>query len=50
MKTADNKLVPWPASQTDILAEDLLSVIIPHVPLPGGAFIITSMGTSYLAE
>ena len=22
MKTADNKLVPWLASQTDILAED----------------------------
>lgn len=22
MKTADNKLVPWPASQTDLLAED----------------------------
>ncbi|HDR1805543.1 TPA: DUF2829 domain-containing protein [Pasteurella multocida] len=22
MKTADNKLVPWLASQTDVLAED----------------------------
>lgn len=22
MKTADNKIVPWPASQTDILADD----------------------------
>ncbi len=22
MKTADNKFVPWPASQTDMLAED----------------------------
>jgi len=26
MKTADNKLVPWLASQTDILAEDWLIV------------------------
>ena len=25
MKTADNKLVPWLASQTDILAEDWLA-------------------------
>ena len=26
MKTADNKLVPWLASQTDILAEDWVIV------------------------
>lgn len=26
MKTADNKLVPWLASQTDILAEDWMIV------------------------
>ena len=26
MKTADNKLVPWLASQTDILAEDWMEV------------------------
>lgn len=26
MKTADNNLVPWLASQTDILSEDWLSV------------------------
>ncbi|PXG77752.1 DUF2829 domain-containing protein [Klebsiella pneumoniae] len=28
MKTADNKLVPWLASQTDILAEDWLATPI----------------------
>lgn len=27
MKTADNKLVPWLASQTDILADDWLATI-----------------------
>ncbi len=27
MKTADDKFVPWLASQTDILAEDWVSVI-----------------------
>lgn len=26
MKTADNKLVPWLASQTDVLAEDWLTL------------------------
>lgn len=26
MKTADNKLVPWLASQTDVLAEDWVGV------------------------
>ena len=27
MKTADNKIVPWLASQTDVLAEDWVEVI-----------------------
>lgn len=27
MKTADNKFVPWLASQTDLLAEDWITVI-----------------------
>lgn len=27
MKTADNKLVPWLASQTDVLAEDWVEVV-----------------------
>ena len=27
MKTADNKLIPWLASQTDVLAEDWLVTI-----------------------
>ncbi|MDR9768132.1 DUF2829 domain-containing protein [Shewanella baltica] len=26
MKTADNKLVPWLASQTDVLAEDWMAI------------------------
>lgn len=30
MKTADDKLVPWLASQTDVLAEDWLVVIVKH--------------------
>ena len=27
MKTADNKIVPWLASQTDVLAEDWVEVV-----------------------
>ncbi|NLL68412.1 MAG: DUF2829 domain-containing protein [Clostridiaceae bacterium] len=27
MKTADNKFVPWLASQTDVLAEDWMVII-----------------------
>jgi len=32
MKTADNKFVPWLASQTDMLAEDWVIVIEPATP------------------
>lgn len=33
MKTADNKLVPWLASQTDLLADDWIKILPAAVPL-----------------